>query len=76
MDTHKGLEEQRAKPIDNTKPIFLMPDDLEKMTNVGGKYGSYIYHTLEECLKKHKDVFAWSVEDMLGIDPKVACHKL
>ena len=28
------------------------------------------------CLRAHADVFAWAHEDMLGIDPEVACHRL
>ena len=29
-----------------------------------------------EFLKSNTDVFAWTHEDMLGIDPSVICHKL
>ena len=29
-----------------------------------------------KCLQSHANIFAWSHEDMPGIDPKVACHKL
>jgi hypothetical protein len=29
-----------------------------------------------EFLKSNIDVFAWTHEDMLGIDPSVICHKL
>lgn len=27
-------------------------------------------------LRANKDVFAWSAEDMHGIDPSVICHRL
>ncbi|XP_026456957.1 uncharacterized protein LOC113357723 [Papaver somniferum] len=27
-------------------------------------------------LREHNDIFAWSMEEMPGIDPSVACHKL
>lgn len=27
-------------------------------------------------LKKYGDIFAWSMEEMPGIDPRVACHRL
>ena len=29
-----------------------------------------------QCLQAHADVFAWTHEDMSGIDLEVACHKL
>ena len=28
------------------------------------------------CLRAHADVFAWTHEDMSGIDLEVACHRL
>ena len=28
------------------------------------------------CLRAHADVFAWTHDDMPGIDPEVACHRL
>ena len=31
---------------------------------------------LQAFLREHKDVFAWSYEDMSGIDPVVMCHQL
>ena len=31
---------------------------------------------LVKCLQSHADIFAWSHEDMPGIDRGVACHKL
>ena len=31
---------------------------------------------LVDFLKEHRDVFAWSHEDMLGIDPSVIVHRL
>lgn len=27
-------------------------------------------------LRRNIQVFAWKIEDMLGVDPQVACHKL
>lgn len=29
-----------------------------------------------QFLKANLDVFAWSHEDMVGIDPEIACHRL
>ncbi|RDX71121.1 hypothetical protein CR513_49567, partial [Mucuna pruriens] len=31
---------------------------------------------LVQCLQQNSDVFAWSPQDMLGIDPKFMNHKL
>lgn len=29
-----------------------------------------------QCLQAHIDVFTWSHDDMQGINPKIACHRL
>ena len=31
---------------------------------------------IKACLRENADLFAWSVVEMLGLDPEVACHHL
>lgn len=38
--------------------------------------GQELKTRLVECMQAHVNVFAWSHVDMLGINPKLACHRL
>lgn len=40
------------------------------------RLGKILREKLVESLGPRFDMLAWSHEDMLGIDPKLACHKL
>lgn len=63
--TVDDLQEINLGTIDNPKPIFvsslLTPNELKD------------YKVL---LEEYRDVFAWGYQDMPGLDPKVAVHKL
>ncbi|GKV50078.1 hypothetical protein SLEP1_g56795 [Rubroshorea leprosula] len=48
----------------------------ERTVNIGVDMDPSFMARLENCLREHKDIFAWCPADMLGIDPKVACHRL
>lgn len=47
-----------------------------KQVNIGNNLPVDIKKELLTCLKRNVEVFAWEIEDMQGIDPEVACHKL
>ncbi|GKV19329.1 hypothetical protein SLEP1_g29608 [Rubroshorea leprosula] len=76
MDAREGINEQRAEPIDRTKSVVLTSKNPNKTTNVGADMDPKFTAKLEECLRRHEDIFAGSAADMPGIDPKVACHRL
>nr|XP_011465143.1 PREDICTED: uncharacterized protein LOC101299390 [Fragaria vesca subsp. vesca] len=63
--TIDGLQEINLGTVEEPKPIFvsalLTPDEL-------GDYKS--------LLQEYIDVFAWGYQDMPGLDPNVAVHKL
>ena len=74
-----SIEERRivVKPIEVLEDIPL--DEipfLEKYTRVGASMGSKTKQDLVQFLKKSIDVFAWSHEDILGINPSVITHRL
>ena len=50
--------------------------NLERYTRVGADLEEKNKEDLVQLLKKNIDVFAWSHEDMLGIDPSVITHRL
>ncbi|KAI5316646.1 hypothetical protein L3X38_036353 [Prunus dulcis] len=63
--TIDDLQDINLGTVDDPKPIFvsasLMPQELEEYT---------------QLLQEYRDVFAWSYQDMPGLDPNVAVHKL
>ena len=48
----------------------------EKFIRIGTSIEEKTKQDLIQFLKKSKDVFAWSHEDMLGIDPSLIIHHL
>ena len=81
MDEHvqtMSIEERRvvAKPREMLEDIPLEENNPEKYTRVGASMESKTKQDLVQFLKKSIDVFAWSQEDMLGINPSVITHCL
>ena len=56
--------------------ISLDESNLERCTRIGIDLEGKIKEDLVQFLKKNIDVFAWSHEDMPGIDPSVITHRL
>ena len=73
-----NIEERRivAEPTEVLENITLDDSDIEKYTRVGAELEENTKKDLVQFLKKNVDVFAWSHEDMPGIDPRVITHRL
>ena len=73
-----NIEEKRmmAKPIKVLEDISLDKKNLKGSTRVGADLEGRIKKDLICFLRKSIDVFAWSHEDMPGIDPSVITHRL
>ena len=73
-----NIEERRivAEPTETLEDIPLDEDDPRKSTRIGADLEGKIKKGLICFLRKNIDVFAWSHEDMLGIDPIVITHRL
>jgi len=56
----------------------VLPDDSrpERIIRIGTLANQPVCQALTMFLMKNHDVFAWSYEDMLGIDPSIIVHKL
>ena len=81
MDDHQQtmcIGEQRAvaESVEELKEVIL--DDLrpERMTRVGTLASWPVRQALTAFLRNNQDVFAWSHEDMPGIDPSIIVHRL
>ena len=73
-----NIEERRivAKPTKALEDISLDEDDPGKSTRIGADLEGQIKKDLIHFLRENIDVFAWSHEDMSGIDPSVITHHL
>ena len=69
-------EEELSKPMEEAKNIELVEGDPSETTKVGKELQSSLKDELVKFLKKNLDVFAWSHQDMLGIDGYVIKHCL
>ena len=81
MDDHlqtMSIEEQRtgAKPIERLEEIPLDSSRLDKTTRIGTLTSPTVRLALATFLKENQDVFAWSHEDILRIDPSIMVHRL
>ena len=73
-----NIEEKRtvAEPTEALENIVLDERNLKRYTRVGADLEGKNKKVLVQFLKKNIDVFAWSHEDMPGIDPGVITHRL
>ena len=81
MEDHQQtmcIEEQRtmAKPVEELEVVTLDESMLERTTRMGMLASQPIRQALILFLKMNQDVFAWSHDDMPGIDPSIIVHRL
>ena len=79
MDEHvqmMNIEERIvvAKPTEVLEDILLEEGNPKKFTKIGTRMGEKTKQDLVQFLRKSIDVFTWSHEGMLGIDPRVITH--
>ena len=75
----RKIEEESDEPgttIEELAAIPLEKSEPEKVVLVGALLPEPDREELMEILRQNRDVFVWSHEDMTGIDPLHACHRL
>ena len=81
MDGHlqtMSIEEQwtGVEPIERLKQIPLDSFKLDRTTRIGTLASSTVCLALVAFLKENQELFAWSYEDMPGIDSLIMVHRL
>ena len=81
IDNHlqaMNIEEHRAvtEPVEKLEEIVLNDSKPDQMTKIGTLTSPTICQALMTFLRDNRDVFSWSHEDMLGINPSVIVHRL
>ncbi|KAL0416287.1 UNVERIFIED_CONTAM: hypothetical protein Slati_3460600 [Sesamum latifolium] len=65
-----------VQPTEELLNIELIPGDPEKVTQIGSQMDEAIRKKVIQCLRRNVDVFAWTPQDLEGINPKVITHHL
>ena len=73
-----NIEEHRmvTELVEKLEEIPLNNSDPDRTTKIGALANPAIRQELITFLKSNRDIFAWSHEDMPGIDPSVMVHRL
>ena len=71
-----GEQRTTAEPVEELEEIILDESRPEWTTRMGTLASPMIRQDLVGFLRMNQDVFAWSHEDMPGIDPSVIVHRL
>ncbi|KAL0433514.1 UNVERIFIED_CONTAM: hypothetical protein Slati_2685700 [Sesamum latifolium] len=55
--------------VEELLTVELIPGDPDKITKIGSKMKEDVREQVINCLRKNKDMFAWTPQDLEGIDP-------
>ncbi|KAL0443848.1 UNVERIFIED_CONTAM: hypothetical protein Slati_2107500 [Sesamum latifolium] len=64
---------QQAEELLN---IEIIPENPNKTTRIGSHLGEKAKKEITLCLQRNADIFAWTPQDLEGIDPQVITHHL
>ena len=72
------IKEQRkiTEPVEELEEVTLDDLMLERTTRMDTLASQPIRQALTTFLRENQDLFAWSHEDMPGIDPLIIVHRL
>lgn len=79
MNLHIGSpdESEVTKPKhDLVTQVPLDGDRLERYVGIGAELSKSIKDVLIQFLRSNISTFAWSIDDLKGIDPNDTCHEL
>lgn len=76
LDPRMPIPVEKTSPAEDTVDIAVDAENAEKVLKIGSRLVPEVCEALVKFLKANLDVFAWSHEDMVGIDPAVMCHHL
>ena len=75
LDNRGDSKKGRQEPVEKLEVIVVSRSNPSRVVKIGSGLVGAIKGELVKCLQSHADIFAWSHEDMPGIDRRVACHK-
>ncbi|KAL0433781.1 UNVERIFIED_CONTAM: hypothetical protein Slati_2712400 [Sesamum latifolium] len=66
----------KVQPAEELLNIQVIPGDPDKTTRIGSHLGEEAKKEITLCLQRNADIFAWTPQDLEGIDPQVITHHL
>ena len=72
----KKLKKKIGKPVEYIVSFLIDDQKPEQTIKIGSKLPPELQDEFIKFLREYKDVFAWSHEDMLGINPSIMVHCL
>ncbi|RDX99077.1 hypothetical protein CR513_17926, partial [Mucuna pruriens] len=75
LDPRCHEERERPLPVEKLKEVQIGRLESQK-TRMGTTMTKKQEDELVQCLRRNSDVFAWSPQDMLGINPEFMSHRL
>ena len=61
--------------LEDLEEVQIDPDHPDRAVKIGTYMGPEVRNQLIKFLQAHKTPFAWSTDDMVGVDPNVISHK-
>ncbi|KAL0413128.1 UNVERIFIED_CONTAM: hypothetical protein Sradi_1514500 [Sesamum radiatum] len=72
----KGEDSIAVQSMEELPTVELILGDPDKITKIGSKMKEDVRRQVINCLQENKDIFAWTPQDLEGIDPGVITHHL
>ena len=69
-------DESPTGPMEELTEIHVDPNEPSRVVKIGKGLKKELAQQFTEFLFLNQDVFAWTHTDMVGIHPKVMCHRL
>ncbi|KAL0457060.1 UNVERIFIED_CONTAM: hypothetical protein Slati_1045200 [Sesamum latifolium] len=66
----------KVQPAEELLNIEIMPGNPNKTTRIGSHLDEEAKKEVTLCLQRNADIFAWTPQDLEGIDPQVITHHL
>ena len=81
MDDHLqaiSIEEHRMamETVEKLEEVLVDDSKIDRTTEIGTLTNPAVRQALITFLRSNRDIFAWSHEDLPGIDPSVMVHRL
>ena len=81
MDDHlqaMSIEEHQTttEPMEKLEEVFLDDSNHEQTTKIRTLASPAVRQELTTFLRSNRDIFAWTHEDMPGINPSIIVHRL
>ncbi|KAL0440400.1 UNVERIFIED_CONTAM: hypothetical protein Slati_2523000 [Sesamum latifolium] len=66
----------KIQPAEESLNIEIILGNPDKTTRIGARLGEEAKKEITLCLQRNADIFAWTPQDLEGIDPQVITHHL